>query len=198
MKLIIATNNQKKLVEMKAVLCGLFDEILSLKEAGIEHETQEDGSTFEENALKKARETAQISGCACVADDSGLAVDALGGAPGIYSARYCGHHGDDEANLRLVLENMKDKKQRSARFVCAMAYVCGKTEAVFRGELEGEIAYSPSGCNGFGYDPIFLLPDYGCTSAEISPEEKMRISHRARAAQSLAKWLKQERAEGRL
>ena len=198
MKLIIATNNQKKLVEMKAVLCGLFDEILSLKEAGIEHETLEDGSTFEENALKKARETALISGCACVADDSGLVVDALGGAPGIYSARYCGHHGDDEANLRLVLENMKDKKQRSARFVCAMTYVCGETEAVFRGELEGEIAYSPSGCNGFGYDPIFLLPDYGCTSAEISPEEKNRISHRARAAQSLAKWLKQERAEGRL
>lgn len=198
MKLIIATNNQKKLVEMKAVLCGLFDEILSLKEAGIEHETLEDGSTFEENALKKARETALISGRACVADDSGLAVDALGGAPGIYSARYCGHHGDDEANLRLVLENMKDKKQRSARFVCVMAYVCGKTEAVFRGELEGEIAYSPSGCNGFGYDPIFLLPDYGCTSAEISPEEKNLISHRARAAQSLAKWLKQERAEGRL
>ena len=125
-------------------------------------------------------------------------MDALGGAPGIYSARYCGHHGDDEANLRLVLENMKDKKQRSARFVCAMAYVCGETEAVFRGELEGEIAYSPSGCNGFGYDPIFLLPDYGCTSAEISPEEKNRISHRARAAQSLAKWLKRERAEGRL
>lgn len=198
MKLIIATNNQKKLVEMKAVLAGLFDEILSLKEAGIEHETLEDGSTFEENALKKARETAQISGCACVADDSGLAVDALGGAPGIYSARYCGHHGDDEANLRLVLENMKDAKQRSARFVCAMAYVCGDTEAVFRGELEGEIAYAPSGCNGFGYDPIFRLPDYGCTSAEISPEEKMRISHRARAAQSLAEWLKQERAEGRL
>ena len=79
-----------------------------------------------------------------------------------------------------------------------MAYVCGETEAVFRGELEGEIAYSPSGCNGFGYDPIFLLPDYGCTSAEISPEEKNRISHRARAAQSLAKWLKRERAEGRL
>ena len=111
MKLILASNNEHKLVEIKAILGGLFDEIVSLREAGIVHETVEDGTTFQENALKKAREIAQISGCCALADDSGICVDALGGAPGIYSARFCGHHGDDEANNRLLCD-------RPARTLC--------------------------------------------------------------------------------
>ena len=189
MKLIIATNNQKKLKEMSPILLKYFDSVQSLSEAGIDHETVEDGTTFEENALKKAREIAKISGCAAVADDSGLVVDALGGEPGIYSARYAGGHGDDEANLNLVLEKMQGKKVRSARFVCALAYVNGEDTAVFRGEMEGEITNSPAGENGFGYDPIFFLPEYGCTSAEISPEEKNQISHRAKAIGKLAEYL---------
>ncbi|MBR3751280.1 MAG: XTP/dITP diphosphatase [Clostridia bacterium] len=189
MKLIIATNNQKKLKEMRAILLKYFDSVQSLREAGIDHETVEDGTTFEENAIKKAREIAQISGCAAVADDSGLVVDALDGEPGIYSARYAGGHGDDIANLNLVLEKMQGKDQRSARFVCALAYVNGEETAVFRGEMEGEINHAPVGENGFGYDPIFFLPEYGCTSAEISPEEKNQISHRAKAIKQLAEYL---------
>jgi len=189
MKLIIATNNQKKLKEMRAILLKYFDSVQSLREAGIDHETVEDGTTFEENAIKKAREIAQISGCAAVADDSGLVVDALDGETGIYSARYAGGHGDDIANLNLVLEKMQGKVQRSARFVCALAYVNGEETAVFRGEMEGEINHAPVGENGFGYDPIFFLPEYGCTSAEISPEEKNQISHRAKAIKQLAEYL---------
>ena len=189
MNLIIATNNQKKLKEMKAILLKYFDSVKSLAEAGIDHETVEDGTTFEQNALKKASEIAQISGCAVVADDSGLVVDALGGEPGIYSARYAGGHGDDIANLNLVLEKMQGKEQRSARFVCALAYVCGRESAVFRGEMEGLITSAPAGENGFGYDPIFFLPEFNCTSAEISPEQKNEISHRAKAIKQLAQYL---------
>lgn len=189
MDLIIATNNQKKLKEMKAILLKYFDKVQSLAEAGIDHETVEDGTTFEQNALKKASEIAKISGCAAVADDSGLVVDALGGEPGIYSARYAGGHGDDIANLNLVLERMEGKTERSARFVCALAYVNGEESVVFRGEMEGEINHAPVGENGFGYDPIFFLPEYGCTSAEISPEQKNEISHRAKAIKQLAQYL---------
>ncbi len=189
MKLIIATNNQKKLKEMKAILLKYFDSVQSLAEAGIDHETVEDGTTFEQNALKKASEIAKISGCAAVADDSGLVVDALGGEPGIYSARYAGGHGDDIANLNLVLEKMQGKQNRSARFVCALAYVNGDESAVFRGEMEGEINHAPVGENGFGYDPIFFLPEYGCTSAEISSDEKNKISHRAKAIAQFAAYL---------
>ena len=189
MDLIIATNNQKKLKEMKAILLKYFDSVQSLAEAGIDHETVEDGTTFEQNALKKASEIAKISGCAAVADDSGLVVDALGGEPGIYSARYAGGHGDDIANLNLVLERMEGKTERSARFVCALAYVNGEESVVFRGEMEGEINRAPVGENGFGYDPIFFLPEYGCTSAEISPEQKNEISHRAKAIKQLAQYL---------
>ena len=181
MKLIIATNNEKKLRELREIMGKYFDSVQSLKEAGINHETVEDGVTFEENALKKARETAKVSGCAAVADDSGLAVDALGGAPGIYSARYCGRHGDDEANLRLVLKNMEHIPQRSARFVCALAYVNGDEEAVFRGEMEGEINFAPKGEHGFGYDPIFFVPELGKTTAQLDPREKNLISHRGKA-----------------
>ena len=123
MKLIIASNNAHKLVEMKAILGEYFDEILSLKEAGIDHETVEDGNSFLENAEKKAREIAEISGCCAIADDSGICADALDGAPGIYSARFCGHHGDDEANNQLLLEKLRDKKNKKAHYLMAMAQI---------------------------------------------------------------------------
>lgn len=194
MKLIIASNNTHKLTEIKAILGGLFDEIVSMREAGIDHETIEDGSTFMENAEKKAREIAEISGCCAIADDSGICVDALNGAPGIYSARFCGRHGDDAANNRLLLEKLKDSDNRRAHYTCAIALVrpdgsCVKAE----GYLHGTIGFEEKGSNGFGYDPLFILPDYGgLTAAQISPEEKNRISHRAKALHELLRELGKE------
>ena len=186
MKLIIASNNAHKLTEIKAILGGMFDEILSLREAGIEHETIEDGSSFMENAEKKAREIAELSGCCALADDSGICVDALGGAPGIFSARFSGVHGDDKANNRLLLEKLETAETRAAHYTCAIALVrpdgsCVRAE----GHMQGVIAHEEAGENGFGYDPLFFLPQYGLTAAQISPEEKNRISHRARALHQL-------------
>jgi len=186
MKLIIASNNTHKLIEIKAILGGRFDEILSMREAGIEHETVEDGCTFMENARKKAREIMELSGCCALADDSGLCVDALGGAPGIYSARFCGRHGDDPANNRLLLEKLEGREDRGAHYACAIAlYRPDGSHVEAEGYLYGQIAREEAGSNGFGYDPLFYLPEYGCTAAQISPEEKNRISHRARALQLL-------------
>ena len=186
MKLIIATNNAHKLVEIKAILGGYFDEIVSLREAGIEHETVEDGETFMENALKKAREIVEISGCCALADDSGLCVDALGGAPGIYSARFAGEHGNDAKNNAMLLEKLRDVSDRSAHFTCAVALVRpDRTEVRSEGYFYGEIAHSQAGANGFGYDPLFYVPEYGCTSAELSPEKKNAVSHRANALKGL-------------
>ncbi len=198
MKLIIASGNAGKLREIRAILGDKFDEILSMKEAGIDHETVEDGKTFQENAYKKAYEIAQLSGCAALADDSGICVDALDGAPGIYSARFCGHHGDDEANNRLLVEKLKGVENRKAHYTCAIALVYpnasenGKTKgnALFaEGILAGEIIDEPRGSGGFGYDPYFFLPQLGKTAAEITAEEKNRISHRAKALQNLLKLL---------
>ena len=190
MKLILASNNEHKLVEIKAILGGLFDEIVSLREAGIVHETVEDGTTFQENALKKAREIAQISGCCALADDSGICVDALGGAPGIYSARFCGHHGDDEANNRLLLQKLEGVTDRRAHYACAIAVVRPDGSSVCaEAAFYCEIAQAPAGENGFGYDPLFYLPEYGCTAAQLSPEKKNAISHRAKALHALVeKW----------
>lgn len=186
MKLIIASNNAHKLTEIKAILGGMFDEILSMREAGIEHETIEDGSSFMENAEKKAREIAELSGCCALADDSGICVDALGGAPGIFSARFSGVHGDDKANNRLLLEKLETADTRAAHYTCAIALVrpdgsCVRAE----GYMQGVIAHEEAGENGFGYDPLFFLPQYGLTAAQISPEEKNRISHRAQALHQL-------------
>ena len=193
MKLIIASNNAHKLVEMKAILGEYFDEILSLKEAGIDHETVEDGTTFLENAEKKAREISEISGCCAIADDSGVCVDALGGAPGIYSARFCGHHGDDEANNQLLLEKLKDEENRKAHYTCAIVLVYPDGKAISaEGYLHGEITENRAGKNGFGYDPYFYLPEYGCTTAELDPEIKNKISHRGNAIRSLVEKLKNQ------
>lgn len=190
MKLIIASNNAHKLIEIKAILGDHFEEILSMREAGIEHETIEDGSTFMENARKKAREIMEISGCCALADDSGLCVDALDGAPGIYSARFCGRHGDDPANNRLLLEKLDGCEDRGAHYTCAMALALPDGSMLeAEGYLYGQIAREEAGSNGFGYDPLFYLPDHGCTAAQISPEEKNRISHRAEALHKLVeKW----------
>ncbi len=190
MKLIIASNNAHKLREIREILGDHFGEIQSMKEAGIEHETVEDGETFLQNAVKKAREIAEISGCCALADDSGLCVDALDGAPGIFSARFAGRHGDDEANNDLLLEKLKDTEDRGAHYSCAMAlvYPDGKT-LTSEGRLYGEIGRERKGSNGFGYDPLFVLPERGCTTAELSPEEKNSISHRALALKGLVKQL---------
>lgn len=188
MKLIIASNNAHKLTEIKAILGDHFEEILSLREAGIDHETVEDCDTFLGNAGKKAREIAQLAGCCALADDSGLCVDALGGAPGVFSARYSGVHGDDAANNRKLLRELEQvpDEERGAHFTCAIVLARPDgTEIAAEGYFYGRIAHSESGSNGFGYDPLFYLPEYGCTSAELAPEEKNRISHRANALRQL-------------
>ena len=190
MKLIIASNNAHKLIEIKAILGNHFEQILSMREAGIEHETVEDGTTFMENAVKKARELAEISGHAAIADDSGICVDALDGAPGIYSARFSGVHGDDKANNRLLLQKLQGVENRAAHYTCAIA-LCWPDGKMLTAEdyFYGEIGQEEKGTNGFGYDPLFFLPEYGCTSAQISPEEKNRISHRGKALRRLVEKL---------
>lgn len=189
MKLIIASNNAHKVQEIKQILDGKFEKILSLREAGVDHETVEDGSTFAENALKKAREIAAITGCVAMADDSGLCVNALNGAPGIYSARYSGCEDKslvDKANNDLLLKNLEGKSDRSAYFICSVAlvYPDGR-EVVAEGRMPGRIIDDPRGAKGFGYDPIFLPDGESRTAAELSDEEKNAISHRGRALKNL-------------
>lgn len=190
MKLIIASNNAHKIGEIKKILAEKFEEILSLRESGIDHETVEDGTTFMENALKKAREIAEISGCAALADDSGICVDALGGAPGIFSARFAGEHGNDKVNNALLLEKLTDKKDRSAHYTAAIAlvYPSGK-EVTAEGYMFGEIIRSERGEGGFGYDPLFVPTGESRTVAEMTSEEKNLISHRANALKELCKKL---------
>ena len=189
MKLIIASNNKHKIKEIKAILGGSFEEIVSISEAGISHETVEDGKTFMENARKKAREIAEISGFAALADDSGICAHALDGAPGVYSARYAGEHGNDAANNELLLRKLSDKEDRSAKFVCTIGCVFPAGERVCRGETEGVIIDEYRGKGGFGYDPLFLYEPTGKTFAEMSGEEKNAISHRGKAIELFAKAL---------
>ena len=189
MKLIIASNNAHKIYEIKKILSGKFDEILSLREAGISHETVEDGTTFIENALKKAREIAEISGCAALADDSGITAHALGDEPGIYSARYASQDGgnaDDQANNALLLKNLADKSDKSAHYTAAIALVYPDGRAVTaEGYMYGEIIENARGSRGFGYDPIFVPTGETRTVAEMTDEEKNAISHRANALKLL-------------
>lgn len=186
MKLIIASNNKHKIYEIKKILGGKFDEILSMSEAGIDHETVEDGATFLENARKKAREIAAISGEPALADDSGICAHALGGEPGIYSARYSGGHGNDNDNNSLLLKNLADKEDKGAHYTCAMvlAYPDGE-ELSAEGYMYGTITADARGERGFGYDPIFIPTGDTRTVAELTDEEKNAISHRARALQLL-------------
>jgi len=190
MKLIIASNNKHKIYEIKAILDGYFEDILSLSEAKIDHETLEDGTTFMENAIKKAREIAEISGCASLADDSGITAHALGDAPGVYSARFSGVHGDDEANNALLLERLADKEDKSAHYTCAIALAYPTGELVCaEGYMYGEITEHRRGTRGFGYDPIFVPTGESRTVAEMSDEEKNSISHRSKALKALVEKL---------
>ncbi|MDR1116870.1 MAG: RdgB/HAM1 family non-canonical purine NTP pyrophosphatase [Oscillospiraceae bacterium] len=191
-KAVIASNNRKKLEEMKYILGEKGFELLSLEDIGFSGEIEETGSTFEENALIKARRIAEFSGMPAISDDSGLVVDALGGEPGVYSARYGGDScKSDRQRYELLLKNMAGVKNRSARFVSCIACVDPVSGRVItaEGSCEGEIAEAPSGDGGFGYDPVFIAASLGRTMAEISPEEKNKISHRARAIEEFAKKL---------
>ena len=195
MKLILASNNAHKLAEMKAILAPYFDEIVSMGEAGIEHETVEDGKTFMENAVKKAKELAELSGCCAIADDSGLCVDALAGGPGVFSARFAGVHGDDKANNSLLLKELEGERERGAHYTCAIALAWPDGRLLTAEDyLYGEIAYDERGTNGFGYDPLFLLKELGLRTAELTPEEKNRISHRGKALRKLVEELKAQEA----
>lgn len=185
MKLIIASNNAHKIGEIKKILSGKFDEILSMREAGISHETVEDGKTFVENATKKAREIAELTGSAALADDSGICVDALDGAPGIYSARFASTaegNASDEANNALLLEKLSGVTDRGAHYTAAIAlvYPDGRTVTA-EGYMYGDILEAPRGGGGFGYDPLFVIKGESRTVAEMTPEEKNAVSHRAKA-----------------
>ena len=196
MELILASRNKKKIREVEAILATHFPgiRILSLDDIGFEGDIEEDGTTFEENALIKARTALAASGnrIAAIADDSGLAVDALNGDPGVYSARYAGGHGDDAANNALLLKNLAHLpvEQRTARFVCciALVYPDGR-EMTVRGETEGLIIDDARGDGGFGYDPYFYYQPFGKTFSELTAEEKNAISHRGKALAKLAEKL---------
>ena len=192
-KIIFATGNKNKMREIREIYQDLDYEILSMKEAGIELDIVEDGTTFEENALIKAKAVAQCCDAVVLADDSGLEIDYLNKEPGVYSARYMGEDTSYEiknANLIQRLEGVP-KEQRTARFVCAVAAVFPDgTNKVVRGTIEGYIGYEPQGEHGFGYDPIFYVDAYGCSTASLEPAEKNRISHRGNALRMMKDELK--------
>lgn len=200
--IIFATGNKNKMIEIRMILADLGCKILSQKEAGIQADVVEDGQTFEENALIKATTIADVArkmpeykNAVVLADDSGLEIDALNKEPGIYSARYMGEDTSyDIKNQALIdrLEGVPDEK-RTARFVCAIAAALpdGSTEVV-RGTMEGRIGYEIAGENGFGYDPIFYLPQFGCSSAELEPEKKNELSHRGEGLRKMRKVLEEK------
>lgn len=192
--IVLASNNPGKLAELRAILTETIpplhpEQIVDAATVNAP-DVVEDGITFQANALKKASETARATGLIAVADDSGLAVDVMHGAPGIFSARWAGKHGDDQANLELLLAQMADidEDHRGASFICAAALVTpdGSTRHVETGRLAGDLTFEPRGDNGFGYDPIVEIPGYGKTAAELDPETKNEISHRGQAFRALA------------
>lgn len=190
--LVIATKNNNKIKEIKDILKDIHIDILSLANLEINVEVIEDGATFEENAYKKAYEIMKIVNMPTLADDSGLEVDALNGAPGVLSARFAGSHGDDIKNNEKLLKLMENvpKDNRGAKFVCAIAvaYPDGK-RIIVRGEIKGYIGYEPSGDNGFGYDPVFVVPEYNKSFAELGSNLKNLISHRGKALEQLKETL---------
>lgn len=193
MRLIIATGNEDKVREIDEILEGTGFEAISMKQAGFTPDIVEDGTTFEENALIKAKAVhALTEGEYVMADDSGLCIDALDGAPGIYSARFCGENSTYEEKFRKIFEMLKDvpEEERTARFVCAIAVVRPDgTSFTVRGEVSGILHEEPKGDNGFGYDPIFYVPEFGMTTAQMDPEQKNAISHRGRALRSMVEKL---------
>ena len=188
MKLIFATNNAHKLAEVQAVL-GDGYELVTPRQMGITEDIPETASTLEGNARQKARYLYERTGLDCFADDTGLEVDALDGAPGVHSARYATDGHDFEANTRLLLHNMEGKEDRRARFRTAIILIEGGEEHLFEGRVEVEITCEPAGCGGFGYDPVFRPEGYEQTFAEMSADEKNAISHRARAVAKLVEYL---------
>lgn len=194
-KIIFATGNKNKMREIRDILSDLGMEILSMKEAGIDKEINEDGKTFEENALIKARAVAEDTDAVVLADDSGLEIDYLNKEPGIYSARYLGEDTSYEIKNQALLDRLSGvkKEDRTARFVCAIAVVLpDKREFVVRETIEGYIGEKPAGTNGFGYDPIFYVDEYGCSTAELSEEKKNEVSHRGKALRAMREVLKKE------
>jgi len=192
-QVIFATGNAGKMREIREILGDMDLEILSMKEAGIDLEIEENGATFEENAVIKAKAAAAHTKAVVLADDSGLEIDYLNKEPGIYSARYLGEDtsfSEKSRHLLGRLEGVPDEK-RTARFVCAIAAVMPDGEVVTTlGTMEGRIGYREEGDNGFGYDPIFYVPEYGCTTAQLSEEQKNRISHRYRALKAMKEELR--------
>ncbi len=188
-QVVLASANAGKLRELEALLAPCDMELVPQSRFDIPS-VEETGECFIENAIIKARHAARLSGLAAIADDSGLMVDALDGAPGIRSARYAGADASDEENLALLLDNMRDvcEARRGARFVCVMVYMNHPEDAcpiMGEGIWRGRITHAPKGEGGFGYDPVFFVEDRGCTSAELAPRDKNRISHRAKAMQAL-------------
>ena len=182
MKFVLATHNPGKLREMGEILSSLGVEVVSPADVGITVDVEETGTTFAENAMLKAKAICAASGLPAIADDSGLCVDALNGAPGVYSARYGGPELDDAGRYKLLLENMRGQLDRRCKFVSAICCCFPNGDRVeARGECAGTLAYAPKGADGFGYDPIFFVPGLKKTFAELSPEEKNAISHRGNA-----------------
>lgn len=189
---IIATHNPGKVKEFKDILAPKGYDVKSLADIGFLEEVEETGHTFEENAVLKAEAVAKAVNKMVIADDSGLSVDNLGGSPGVYSARYAGEQKDDMANINKVLQELKgiEKEQRTARFRCALAVsIPGEETKTVEGHVEGYIAEEPKGENGFGYDPIFIVKDKDKTMAELTSDEKNKISHRANALKKLSQLL---------
>ena len=187
-KIVFATGNEGKMREVRLILQDLGFPVLSMKEAGVSLDIEENGTTFAENAMIKARAVWEKTGGIVLADDSGLVVDYLGGEPGVYSARYLGEDTSYEIKNQAIIDRLADAKEeeRTARFVSAIAAVLPDgSELVTEGTVEGLIAHEPAGNGGFGYDPIFYLPEYGVTSAEIPVEKKNEISHRGKALEAM-------------
>lgn len=192
MKVLAATNNNGKLREMQAIFSDLGIEIISMHDAGIDVEVEETGSTFEENSLIKAKAVSILCDYPVIADDSGLCVDALNGAPGVFSARYAGENTTDKEKIEKLLGELADAEDRRARFVSVVTFVDVSGEQISaRGTVEGHITRSPEGENGFGYDPIFYCDELGKVFATASADEKNRVSHRGRALNKLYKLLKE-------
>ena len=184
MRIVFATGNEGKMREIRDILAGMETEIVSMKEAGLSTDVEETGTTFEENAVIKAKAIAELTDDIVLADDSGLEVDYLNKEPGIYSARYLGEDTSYDIKNRAILDRLEGvpKEKRSARFVCAIAAVLPNKEVlVARETIEGYIGFEIAGCHGFGYDPIFYVDEFGCSTAELTEEEKNVISHRGKA-----------------
>jgi XTP/dITP diphosphohydrolase len=192
MKIVLATTNKSKVKEIRAITSRLPVEILTVEDFPAIEFPPEDGSTFEDNAIKKARFVSEKTGLAALADDSGLEVDELDGRPGIRSSRYAGAGATDSDNIAKLLKELSEVPlaRRKARFVCVITFVEPSGDKItFKGTCEGLIGFVPSGTCGFGYDPVFIVPEMGKTMAELSPEDKNLISHRGRAMEKLKTWL---------